>query len=144
MRIPDRLRSRRALVLIAAALVVVVVACIGLVLLLGHSMSPAEREARDEAEIEHVLRTVLDSDSAAAVVHLRSAEMRERFHQAQARGLIPEKTDRSDQGEILYVSNYLIDGDLANADVTRLYPDLTQITTTFVLVREDGKWLLEF
>ncbi|WP_155981549.1 hypothetical protein [Nocardia sp. BMG111209] len=137
------MRSRRALVLIAAALVVVVVAGIGIALVLGgHRMSPAEREARSEAEIEHVLRTVLDAERPAAVIDLHSAEMRARFHLAQANGLLPEKNDRSDQGEILYVSNYLIDGDLANADVTRLYPDLTEITSTFVLVREGGKWLL--
>ncbi|MCX4096107.1 hypothetical protein [Nocardia sp. alder85J] len=130
------------LLTVAAVVVVAVVATVSIFLSLGHSVSPTEREARDEAEIEHVLRTVLDADRPAAVIDLHSAKVRERFHLARSRGVLPEKSDRSDQGQILYVSNYVIEGDLANADVTRLYPDLMETTTTFILVRESGKWLL--
>ncbi|MET9490286.1 hypothetical protein [Nocardia sp. NPDC006630] len=112
------------------------VAGIGAFMLIGPSSSPADQQARDEVEIETVLRSVLGADHPSKVINLYSAAVRERFRNAQ----LPATIDRSDAGEVLYVSNFLIDGNVANADVTRTYPDLTELTDTFVLVREEGKW----
>lgn len=129
-------RQRKLLIGLTVLAIVAAVAGIGAYLLIGRGSNPVDQRASDEAEIETVLRSVLGADNPGKVADLYSAALRERFRNAKS----PTTIDRSDAGEVLYVSNFSIDGDLANADVTRRYPDLMELTTTFVLVREEGKW----
>ncbi|MGW4242907.1 hypothetical protein [Nocardia sp. NPDC004722] len=134
----QRTGRRRLFIALGVVAVAALVVGIGAYMLLGRSPNAVDQQARDEASIETVLRNVLSADQPTKVIDLYSEKLRERFRNAQ----LPTTIDRSDAGEVLYVSNFQISGDLANADVTRRYPDLMEITTTFVLVREEGKWRL--
>ncbi|MFE3000421.1 hypothetical protein ACFXG4_36150 [Nocardia sp. NPDC059246] len=129
-------RKKKLLIGLVAVVVIAAIAGIGVFLMIGRHTDPAAQQARDEAAIESVLRSVLEAEHPNVVMKLFSSELQERYKRAQ----LPATLDRSDQGKVLYVSDYLIGGDSANADVTFRYPDLRESTITFALVREGGQW----
>ncbi|MGW4534756.1 hypothetical protein ACWEOI_27790 [Nocardia sp. NPDC004340] len=134
---PHARGSRKRLLFVGlTAAVVAAVIGIGVFVMVGRHTDPAAQRAHDEAEIETVLRGVLETDDPKKVLDLYSGTLRQRYEKVT----LPPAGIRSDQGKVLFVSNILIDGDLANADVTVRFPDLAEETTMFYLVKEGGKW----
>ncbi|WP_040863322.1 hypothetical protein [Nocardia niigatensis] len=135
--VPRARGPRKKFLLLGVAIAVVAAAIgIGVFVMVGGHTDPAAQRARDEAEIETVLRSVLETDDPKKVLDLYSNTLRQRYENAN----LPPAGIRSDQGKVLFVSNVLIAGDLANADVTVRFPDLAEETTMFYLVKEGGKW----